>query len=191
VGESGTILHYDGASWSAMTSGATDTIRGVWGSSGSDVFAVCGTTVLHYSGSTSTTTTADPVTTTTIESTTTTIDSITTTIPKDTTTTTIESTTTSTGDFSTTTTIDGKITTTTVPAGPCPAQAALGADNPKIENLRAFRDSSLAQSAVGRRIIKIYYINAASINAALERSPALQAAARRVLEVITPMAGKN
>jgi hypothetical protein len=44
---------------------------------------------------------------------------------------------------------------------------------------------------VGRKVIQIYYNNADSINAALERSPALLAVARRVLEVIAPMVGKN
>jgi hypothetical protein len=85
-------------------------------------------------------------------------------------------------------------TTTTTPIGGgkiCPAKQMLGADNPKLENLRDFRDSKLAQSAVGRKAIQIYYNNADSINAALERSPALQAFARRVLEAIAPMVGKK
>jgi hypothetical protein len=67
----------------------------------------------------------------------------------------------------------------------------LGAGNPVLENLRFFRDSTLAQSAVGRRLIQIYYNNADSINAALERSPVLQAIARRVLEEIAPMVRKQ
>jgi hypothetical protein len=51
VGGSGTILHYDGSSWSSMSSGTSNHLGGVWGSSGSDVFAVGeGGTVLHYSG---------------------------------------------------------------------------------------------------------------------------------------------
>jgi hypothetical protein len=53
------ILHYDGASWSAMTSGITDDVLlpGVWGSASSDVFAVgidnsAGAGVIfHYDGS--------------------------------------------------------------------------------------------------------------------------------------------
>jgi hypothetical protein len=44
---------------------------------------------------------------------------------------------------------------------------------------------------VGRRIIGIYYNNADSINAALERSPALRAVTRRVLEVVAPMVGRK
>jgi len=53
VGGPGTILHYDGSSWSEMSSGTTYDLTGVWGSSGSDVFAVgSGGTILHYDGST-------------------------------------------------------------------------------------------------------------------------------------------
>ena len=52
VGTGGTILHYDGSSWSAMSSGTTRSLYGVWGSSGNDVFAVGnGGTILHYDGS--------------------------------------------------------------------------------------------------------------------------------------------
>ena len=116
---------------------------------------------------TTTTTTAATTTTSTVPATTTSV---------------IPSTTTSTGPAT---------TTTTVSASPCPATKVLGADNPKLENLRGFRDSKLAQSAVGRRIIRIYYNNADSINAALDRSQALRAFTRRVLEVIAPMVGRK
>ena len=52
VGDAGTILHYDGSSWSAMSSGTADGLMGVWGSSGSNVFAVgSGGTIRHYDGS--------------------------------------------------------------------------------------------------------------------------------------------
>ena len=79
--------------------------------------------------------------------------------------------------------------TTTAAGGPCPAQKVLGADNPKLENLRAFRDGLLAQSKVGRRITQIYYDNADSINAALERSPALRAVAQKLFEAAAALAG--
>ncbi len=47
----GTILHYNGSTWSAMTSGTINTLRGVWGSSATDVFAVGdGGIILHYNG---------------------------------------------------------------------------------------------------------------------------------------------
>jgi M6 family metalloprotease-like protein len=73
----------------------------------------------------------------------------------------------------------------------CPSENILGADNPYLENLRFFRDNTLALSAAGRRIIQIYYNNAESINAALERSPALKTFTKNMLEVIAPMVGKR
>ncbi|MBN2105872.1 MAG: hypothetical protein JW832_00490 [Deltaproteobacteria bacterium] len=82
-------------------------------------------------------------------------------------------------------------TTTTTPGRRCPAIKVLGVDNPELENLRDFRDSKLANSAVGRKVIQIYYSNAENINAALERSPELQAVARRFLAVIAPMVGNK
>jgi len=40
VGDGGTILHYDGNSWSTMTSGTTVVLNGVWGTSSGDVHVV-------------------------------------------------------------------------------------------------------------------------------------------------------
>jgi len=49
VGSDGNILHYDGSSWTPMTSGTANALDGVWGSSGNDVFAVgSGGNILHY-----------------------------------------------------------------------------------------------------------------------------------------------
>jgi uncharacterized repeat protein (TIGR01451 family) len=51
VGSDGTIVHYDGAAWSAMDSGTTESLRGVWGSASTDVFAVGSDgTIVHYDG---------------------------------------------------------------------------------------------------------------------------------------------
>jgi len=75
--------------------------------------------------------------------------------------------------------------------GICPAQQVLGAGNTKLANLRNFRDSRLANSAIVRKAIQIYYSNAGSINDTLERNPALRAATRKVLEVFASMAGNN
>lgn len=51
VGDAGTILHYDGHTWSPMISGTTEDLSGVWGSGGSNVFAVGNVgTILHYDG---------------------------------------------------------------------------------------------------------------------------------------------
>jgi len=49
VGSGGTILHYNGSNWSAMTSGTIQGLNAVWGSSANDIFAVgSGGTILHY-----------------------------------------------------------------------------------------------------------------------------------------------
>ena len=40
VGQGGTILHYDGTTWSEMESVAANCLHGIWGSSSTDVFAV-------------------------------------------------------------------------------------------------------------------------------------------------------
>jgi formylglycine-generating enzyme required for sulfatase activity len=51
VGARGTIVHYDGHHWSAMSSSAKTGLLGVWGSSGSDVFAVGNYgAIVHYDG---------------------------------------------------------------------------------------------------------------------------------------------
>ncbi|MBF0523674.1 MAG: chitobiase/beta-hexosaminidase C-terminal domain-containing protein [Deltaproteobacteria bacterium] len=50
VGDNGTILHYDGTAWSAMSSGTRTELNRVWGNSSSDVFAVGVGAILHYDG---------------------------------------------------------------------------------------------------------------------------------------------
>jgi len=139
--------------------------------------ATCGQTVsANFTAELSTTTTAAVSTTTTAGAATTTtvsVNATTTTAPVNTTTTT------------------AAISTTTTTTKICPATQALGAGNPKLENLRAFRDSKLANSATGRKFIQLYYNNADSINAAIERSPALRTVARRMLEAIAPMVGRG
>jgi hypothetical protein len=49
VGKAGTILHYDGATWTKMRDG--EDLGAVWGSSAEDVFAA-GEGILHYDGQT-------------------------------------------------------------------------------------------------------------------------------------------
>ena len=50
VGAYGTILHYDGSTWSTMNSGFTFNLSAVWGSSSTDVFAFGTNGILHYDG---------------------------------------------------------------------------------------------------------------------------------------------
>ena len=50
MGNRGTLLYYNGPSWSAVASGTTNLLTGVWGSGPADVWAVGhGGTLLHYS----------------------------------------------------------------------------------------------------------------------------------------------
>jgi len=49
VGKLGTILHYNGSSWSAMTSGTDKSLMGIWVFGANDVFVVGdGGTILYY-----------------------------------------------------------------------------------------------------------------------------------------------
>jgi len=52
VGQSGTILHYDGTAWRAESSGTDRNLADVWGTAANDVFAVGGGVILHYDGAT-------------------------------------------------------------------------------------------------------------------------------------------
>jgi hypothetical protein len=53
VGNSGTIIHYDGNVWGPMSSGITNDLQSVWGSASTDVFAVGSSgTIIHYDGNT-------------------------------------------------------------------------------------------------------------------------------------------
>jgi len=144
------------------------------------------TTINIETATSMTTTTQSATTTTTAEPATAT----TTTEPATTTTTAELATTTTTVELATTTTT-AEPTTTTVPNKLCPAKKALGENNSRLENLRDFRDSTLAQTAIGREITQIYYRNAGSINAALDRSPVLQAMARRFFETASSLVGKK
>ncbi len=134
----------------------------------------------------STSTTSVATTTSSAPSTTTTS------VDNSTTTTTVVPTTSTTSVVTTTSIAPSTTTTTADKPGPCPAQKVLGADDPGISQLRDFRDSTLAGSALGRRIIGLYYDNADSINAALDRSPALRSLARRIFKaIVVRMEAKN
>lgn len=51
VGDSGTVLHYDGNQWLTLDSGTSVTLYNVWGNTADDVFAVGSNgTILHYDG---------------------------------------------------------------------------------------------------------------------------------------------
>jgi len=69
----------------------------------------------------------------------------------------------------------------------CPAAKVLGDEDPRLAQLRDFRDKVLAKSALGKRIINSYYNNADSINAALEKNPILKAYSYQALQSFIPV----
>ncbi len=92
---------------------------------------------------------------------------------------------------STTTTINIHTSTTTTAWDEgedesCLAEEILGRDNPGPDQLRAFRDQTLARTALGRACIHLYYQNTAGITAVLKRNPLLRDMARRVLTAVLP-----
>jgi len=66
----------------------------------------------------------------------------------------------------------------------CAAAYLLGDNDPRLDTLRQFRDDVLAKSAVGQKLIQIYYANSAAIIAALEQNPQLKKTAANVLAFI-------
>ena len=50
VGESGTILHYDGVGWIKQASGTTARLRDVWGTGPTNVYVAGDSGILHYDG---------------------------------------------------------------------------------------------------------------------------------------------
>jgi hypothetical protein len=74
----------------------------------------------------------------------------------------------------------------TVPPGPCAASYLLGADDPRLDVLRQFRDEKLASSIAGEKMIKLYYQKSADIIAICEKNPAAKQALKQMLESAIP-----
>jgi len=155
----------------------------------------------------------DTSTTTTIPSETTTI---TTTIPSETTTTTsipsgdTTTTTIPSGDTTTTTTMSddntGELGGPCYPNGTCNSgltcvdnicveelkctiSFVLGDDDPRLDTIRRFRDEVLANSAVGKKLIEMYYKNDERIMEILENHSSTKEIAKNILEALIPSMG--
>ena len=72
------------------------------------------------------------------------------------------------------------------PPGPCPAEAVLGDDDPRLDTLREFRDQVMAKNPNGQKMIKMYYASSAAVVQMLEKNPALKQSLREYLESIMP-----
>jgi len=62
----------------------------------------------------------------------------------------------------------------------------LGADDPRLDTLRAFRDRVLAKNAEGQKMIRMYYASSTAVVQMIEKNPGLKQAARRYLDAILP-----
>lgn len=68
----------------------------------------------------------------------------------------------------------------------CPAISLLGADDARAATLREFRDTVMAKSAAGKKLIDVYYANSRRIVACFDHNPSLQYPARKLLELCIP-----
>lgn len=155
VGAGGTILHYDNASWTAMTSGSSGWLDGVWGSSASDVFAVGydnkNGVILHYDGTawssmkSNTAYSLYGVWGTSAGN----VFVV--------------------GERATILHYDGNPS----PPSLCPAQMALGAAHPALEELRCLRDRMLAEHGGAGKYVALYYRHSREAVAIMHEHPEL------------------
>ena len=71
-------------------------------------------------------------------------------------------------------------------SGPCPATAIYGDGSDEIRILRAFRDTVLSKSRIGRRIIKLYYRTAPSLLKSLEGRDVWKATVKGFIDSMLP-----
>lgn len=69
------------------------------------------------------------------------------------------------------------------------ASCVYGADAPKTNHLRHFRDSKLRRSVPGRLFIRTYYLASPHVVKLLVRVPALKRLARRVVDRLVELTG--
>ncbi len=73
----------------------------------------------------------------------------------------------------------------------CPAAAVLGENDERLDALRDFRDTTLAESPAGRLLIRTYYRLGPSVCELLESSPALRTRSKALLEALIPIIKKG
>ena len=69
----------------------------------------------------------------------------------------------------------------------CPATYLLGAGDTRLGTLRQFRDTVLAKSSAGEKLIQLYYTKGNSMMALFDYSPAIKYSAKKVLELFVPV----
>ena len=98
------------------------------------------------------------------------------------------------GDFQTFTTnpgpypIDSGYKGTEPPGpNPCVASELLGADDPRLDIVRQFRDKKMATSKAGRNMITLYYEQSDDLIDLCEKNPAVKWSLKLMLESIIPV----
>jgi len=69
----------------------------------------------------------------------------------------------------------------------CPAIYLLGSGDTRLGTLRHFRDTVLAKSSAGEKLIDLYYSNGKRIITFFDHSPSLKDSAKKILELSIPM----
>jgi pimeloyl-ACP methyl ester carboxylesterase len=69
----------------------------------------------------------------------------------------------------------------------CPVLSLFGADDARAATLREFRDTVMAKSAAGEKLIDLYYSNGKRVVAFFDRNPWIKYPARKVLELSVPV----
>jgi hypothetical protein len=74
----------------------------------------------------------------------------------------------------------------TEPPAPCVASYLLGADDPRLDMLRRFRDEKMASSAAGSSLIEMYYEMSDDLIDRCEKNPAERFSLQLMLEAVIP-----
>jgi pimeloyl-ACP methyl ester carboxylesterase len=69
----------------------------------------------------------------------------------------------------------------------CPATFLLGTGDTRLGTLRQFRDTVLAKSFAGEKLIDLYYSNGKRITTFFDHSPSIKYSAKKILELSIPM----
>jgi len=75
----------------------------------------------------------------------------------------------------------------TEPPGPCVASYLLGADDPRLDMLRQFRDEKMAASVAGSSLIELYYEMSDDLIDRCEKNPAEKFSLKLMLESVIPI----
>jgi hypothetical protein len=76
------------------------------------------------------------------------------------------------------------ISSNSIAASPCVAVDLLGDKDPRLDTLRGFRDNVLAKSAIGSKLIALYYNTGEAVIAALNKNPTIKKAATKTLKFL-------